>query len=123
VEVTPLLPQVESPTPPSSDQVQSVASISDVPAMADAGAASTSSWGMQVDIVEATDSLQCEPTSVPQWARPTLNYRNIMEAMHARYLEGADALPSLTQHLFDRFDGHCTFEELHTRLEFMVVLL
>jgi len=44
-----------------------------------------------------------------------------MEAMHAHYLEGADALPTLTRQLFDRFDAHCTFEELYARLEFMVV--
>jgi len=44
-----------------------------------------------------------------------------MEAVQARYLEGVSALPYLMRHLFDHFDANCTFEELHTQLEFMVI--
>jgi len=102
-------------------QSQAAGAAIDMPAAPGIDEASSLSWGERVELADATDGLQCEPTNIPQWARPSLENTRIMEAMQARYLEGADALPTLTRQLFDNFDAHCTFEELYTPLEFMVV--
>ena len=44
-----------------------------------------------------------------------------MDAMHPRYLEGAAALTPVAQHLYERFDPGCSFEELRRGLEYMVI--
>jgi len=117
VEITPSSPQVDDPSPPLPFQSQAAASVSDMPAASAVDEASSSSWGERVELADAAGGLQCDPTAVPQWAWPAMRYRH----MRARFLEGAAALPSLAQQLFDQYDPGCTLEEFRNRLEYMVV--
>jgi len=120
-EITPTSLQVDDPNPPIPFQSQAAAPVRDMPAESVTDEASSSSWGEQVELVDAAGELQCDPRNVPQWARPVMHYQYITHAMRARFLDGAAALPSLVQQLFDQYDPGCTLEEFRNRLEYMLV--
>jgi len=56
-----------------------------------------------------------------QWVRPQMKYKYITSAMRQRWLEGVDAVPSLTQQLFTAYDPECSMWELRNRIEHMVM--
>ena len=63
---------------------------------------------------------QAQPAS-QQWVRQRMQYKFITAAMRPRFLEGVDAVPSLTQQLFAAYDPECTMWELRNRIEHMVM--
>ena len=50
-----------------------------------------------------------------------MQYKFITATMRQRFLEGVDAVPSLTQQLFTAYDLECTMWELRNRIEHMVM--
>jgi len=74
-----------------------------------------------VEAVEAACGLLRDPSAAPQWARPPMRYRYITAAMEQHFLEGVDAVPSLTWQLFAAYDPSCTEWEFRNRIEHMVM--
>ena len=100
-------------------QSQAAAAVVDMPPVPVSNP--VASWGEQVEGAEAAGGLPHDPAAVLQWARPPMHYRYITAAMRQHFLEGVDAVPSLTQQLFAAYDPSCTMWELRNRIEHMVM--
>jgi len=106
VETLPL-PLPEEVRPPVSPPREVCPSIEDVPAAADTVAVGTSDWGEHVADAVASGGLVCDPAAIPQWAKPTLSYSNIIAAMRLHYLEGAVAVTAIAEKLYAEFNCGC----------------
>jgi len=116
---TPSSPRVDDPAPPVYFQSQAAAAVVDMPPVPVGNPVA-----YEGELVEGAEAAGGSPHTRPatqHWVRPRMKYKYITAAMRQRWLEGVDAVPSLTQQLFTAYDPECSMWELRNRIEHMVM--
>jgi len=79
-------------------------------------------WDVVVSVAEDAGDLRPNPAAVPGWARPTLTFNHMAEAMRPHWHEGLAVCPRLAQQLLDTLDCEsCTLFQMQDALEHMVL--